>query len=99
MGQGRDSHCHPGGWVSGQICRVRGAVGTEQEEGNTKEKGIAVDVCVGIPRDAPAGVEKAVWEKGWEQGASQPAAVFSISTGKTSCSAQSWDPGSFGKQV
>lgn len=53
-----------------QLCTARGAAGTEQGEGNTTEKRLAQGL-LGIPRGAPAEVEEAVWEKGWEWGASQ----------------------------
>lgn len=80
MGQGRDNHCHHGGvgeWLDLQGkggCRNR--AGRGEYQGKRVRTGIAGDACVGIPRDAPAGVEKAVWEKGWEQGASQPTALL-----------------------
>ena len=54
------------------VCRNRAGGGEPQ--GERACTGTARDALVGMPRDVPAGVKEAGWEKGWESGKSQPAA-------------------------
>lgn len=67
--------------MSDQLCTARGAVGTEQGKGNTREKGLT---HVGIPRDVPAGVEEAVWGSDGRGENHDQLLLSSLAQGKTS---------------